>query len=150
MLGEWTVAERFTVYRGEYVGRTQRVELPVWSYTREKFVIAADTTTKKRMPGIGVYFGFEAEGNDDTPPEPIVVDFEPGQHRHDRYVQKGEKVEAHTVVDSAGTEVLLFTPEGKLRLLEEANDDVQDRTRVQCLKAVRARIQEVKAAGGGE
>jgi hypothetical protein len=139
LVGGWVVAERMPVYRGEYAGRMERVEVPARRSPREKFVIATDSTTRKKKPGIQVYFGYERPDGDETPPEPILVDFEGGLAvQHDR---PGKKP---AIVDTAGVEVLFFTPDGRLELLEGARD-VVDPARIERLRAVRARIQKVKA-----
>jgi hypothetical protein len=139
MVGEWAIAERMPVYRGEYAGRMERIELPVWRYTREKFVIATDSTTRKRRPGIQVYFGYERPDGEETPPEPILVDFEGGLAvQHDRPGKKSG------ITDTGALEVLLFTPDGNLELLEGARD-VDDKDRGERLRTVRQRIKQVRS-----
>jgi hypothetical protein len=143
LFGEWTVAERFPVYRGEYVGRSVRTEVPVWQFTREEFVVAADRTTgtTKRTQGISVYFGFAPRAN--SPEEAILVDFNNSRQIHDRVITQNARVETKTTVDDTGTEALILRPDGRLLLLESAAE-VTDKTRTDTLNAVRKRIKDVK------
>lgn len=151
LVGDWTVAERIPVYRGEYVGRNERVELPVWRYTREEHVIASDSTTGKFRPGIEVNFGLKAGG---AQPESILVDFQQGATAYDRVTRRTEEnVETKRVTDEYGAEALLLNPDGSLLLLEGGRD-AADKEREETLRKVRKRIREVKSkskpdAGGG-
>jgi hypothetical protein len=144
LVGEWTVAERMPVFRGEYVGRKERVEVPVWRFTREQFVIAADITTSKRRPGIAVDFGYGR--SDRSPPEAILVDFTggPRPQSYERAVRPGS-ARTRPVTDTAATEVLLLTPDGKL-LARSGADDVIDGERITRLRRVRRDIEDVKKA----
>src|SRR5262249_48753377 len=65
IVGEWSVAERFPVFKGEYIGRSERTKVPVWRYTRETFIIPSVTTSKKaetKPTGLDVDFGYGARG----------------------------------------------------------------------------------------
>jgi hypothetical protein len=141
--GEWTIAERFPVHRGEYVGRPERVEVPVWRTTRESFVIASDVSTTQRSHGISVYFGYAAD--ETKQPEVLLVDFDNGKHAIRRVVSRGvdDDVKTQNVSDDAGKDVLLMKPDGRLILLEGAVD-FNDGERVDRVKKVRDRIIDVK------
>jgi hypothetical protein len=124
LVGEWAVAERFAVYRGEYVGRTERVEVPVWQFDIEDFVVASDSKAKGSRPSIEVHFGYGARGEQ---PEAILVDFDTGKHNYERVVSATEeKVETRKVTDQAHVEVLMLNPDGKLILREGAIDCAQE------------------------
>jgi len=149
-VGEWSAAERFPVYRGEYVGMSERVELPVWRYTREDFVIAADASTTKRKVGVNVPFGYQKKG---PQPEAILVDFTTTKHGYDRVVSRNEdKVETKKVTDDSGQEALVLNPDGRLVLLEGPRN-IEDETRKARLDEVRKRVDKYrgkdKATGGG-
>src|SRR5262249_49691821 len=61
-IGEWAVAERFQVFRGEYVGRSERVEVPRWLPNLEDFVILTDGSGRSGVP---VNLGYErADGKE--------------------------------------------------------------------------------------
>jgi hypothetical protein len=144
-VGEWSVAERYLAARGEYVGRRLRAEIPYWKYTLEDFTIAHDTTTGRRTPGIVVPFGYNA--NNPSQPEAILIDFDFGRMSYNRALGRDEDAKPKTVVDSAAHEALLLNPDGKLVLLEGADDSKEDSIRTTRLKAVRARVKEVRDAG---
>jgi hypothetical protein len=130
MVGEWVVAERVPVYRGEYVGKSVPIKFPVWRPTRDAFVIAGEVEKKRgrRAPeGIPVDFGLRRKDGLET----LLVDFEEGfaatEYGTDR------------VREDFATEVLLLTPEGKLLARNSARDG-RDRERIRRLELVRQRL----------
>jgi hypothetical protein len=142
------VAERFAVYRGEYVGRTERVEVPIWKFDIEDFVVASDSTTTKRQPGISVHFGLNARGDQ---PEAILVDFDTGRHNYDRVIGKGdddEEVKTRKVTDQAHVEVLMLYPDGRLMLREGAIDcndqEGEGKRRAEDVREARKRVRGLK------
>ncbi|MFQ3592722.1 MAG: hypothetical protein SNJ82_05955 [Gemmataceae bacterium] len=138
IVGEWTMAERFPVFRGEYVGRTERVKVPVWSYTRESFQFPKD---HKKLDGIEVHFGYKAPG---PQPEPILVDFQRGNTTYDYITNRSEeKIESAKVSDNSNANALILNPDGRLVLLEGGND-LEDKERTERVNAIRARIKEVE------
>jgi hypothetical protein len=144
-VGEWSVSERFFAARGEYVGRNLRSEIPYWRYTLEDFTIAHDLTSTTRTPGIAVPFGYNA--NNPSQPEAILVDFDFGRVAYNRMVGRDEDARPKTINDSAANEVLLLNPDGKLFLLEGAEDARDESLRAKRLEAVRKRVKEVRDAG---
>jgi len=143
-VGEWAVAERFPVYRGEYVGRSERVEVPCWMPNLEKFIIPTESGASKADPGVTVSFGFNAGGEQ---PEAILVDFDGGAVAYNRVVgRKGDKVETKRLPDASAGEVLMLSPDGKL-LLHESALDVADKDRQKRLKEFKTRVREVKESG---
>jgi hypothetical protein len=149
LFGEWTVAERIPVYLGEYIGRKERIEAPVWRFAREDFVIASDTTTKRFRKGIEVYFGYAP--NERSQQEAVLVDFEAPRHGYLKVVSRTEDgVKTQKVEDACGQEALIFRPQdGRLMLLEGARD-FEDEQRTDRLKKVRDRIDEVKNKDRGD
>jgi len=141
-VGEWTVAERYAVTRGEYVSRPLRVQVPVWRVEREEFVIADDQLTKGK-PNMPVEFGYGATG---TPqPEAIAVDLDNGKHGIDKVLTRNDEGQVDKTVkvtDDASTEVLIMDPNGRLLLLEGAID-AGDETRASRLRLVKERVTEV-------
>lgn len=141
IIGEWAVAERMPVYRGEYVGRDERIEMPVWRHTREAYVMADDGGSRRGPKTLRVPFRFEAKGG---MPDAMVVDFHQGRRGYERVTARAEeKVETKKVEDSAATQVLLMNPDGKL-VLREAAFDTSDKERAARLKDFRKRIEDVK------
>jgi hypothetical protein len=150
LVGEWVVAERYPVARGEYVGHKERVEVPYWRFAREEYAIATDSTTTKWRKGIEVPFGYNAPNS--NLPEAILVDFDTGKHGYNRVVSvNDDKVEMKAVTDNAAVEALLLNPDGKLFLMEGARDAV-DEERIKRKEEVKKRLDEVRDKGkpGGE
>jgi hypothetical protein len=133
IVGEWGAAERFPVRRGDYVGHSEKIEVPYWKYSREAYTLAA----------VDVDFSYHAPSS--SQPEAILVDFDAGRHGYARDAGR-------PVTDVQAVEALLLNPDGKLILLEGINDAV-DALREKHLRDVRTRINDVrtgKTAGPGK
>jgi hypothetical protein len=143
LFGEWTVVERFPVWKGEYIGSKERVEVPVWQFARESFTIASDSTTARRSPGIGVYFGYGRDEFDNK--EAILVDFSTGRYGYERVVSRSEDrpEPPKKVDDTCAVEALVLRPDGRLMVLE-GGTDYKDDERVERVKKVRTRVSETK------
>ena len=50
-VGDWAVADRIFVARGEYVGQTVKVDLPVWKYTQDSYVLPAEDQRRRVRGG---------------------------------------------------------------------------------------------------
>jgi hypothetical protein len=145
-VGEWVVAERVLINRGEYVGGRQRIEFPYWRPTQEQFVIATEPGATRRAPGVMVSFRPTRPDGRDT----VLVDFDGGNLDYKRVVSRDEdgKPKYQPVRDASASEVLLLTPDGKL-LAHEGAEDAKDKVRIDRLKQVHDRIKEVKNPGNG-
>jgi hypothetical protein len=128
-VGEWSVAERLIVERGEVIDRYSRVEVPIWSDTRESWVIMP--AAEKNRRGTDVFFG------DPVRPS-VLADFEPGEHSHPR-VRREE----------ASSEVLILSPDGRL-LAHEAVSDGDSKDRKDRVDAWRKRIEDVRSGKANE
>ncbi len=119
LIGEWAVAERVRIYRGEYADRPVRVELPVWSAPHNDFLLPVDPVGRKSKVR-----GFEVDFGHDEDKQTVLVDFEGGQLTYNRPAPTNEdETKAKPRVDDAyATEVLLMTPEGKLLGHDSATD----------------------------
>jgi hypothetical protein len=139
-VGEWVIAERVVVPRGEYVGGEQRIEFPYWRTTQERFVIATEPGATRKQPGVRVSFAPDRPDGLDT----ILVDFEGGPREYER-VFRGldETINKRKARDASATELLLLTPDGKM-LAHEGPRDAADKERVQRLRQVRERLREIK------
>jgi hypothetical protein len=134
-VGEWSIAERLVVYRGEYVGRKQKVELPCWIPEQQRFRLAVTPAAEPRLDGsrpTGVEVSFAYE-----PTDTLLVDFEGGE----TFYRRAGGVEP--VHDFATTEVLLLSPGGKL-LARDSVTDARDPERNGRLEAWRCRIKELQ------
>jgi hypothetical protein len=150
-IGDWAIADRVIVARGEQIGRRVKVELPVWKYDYKDYTIAADPHDRSRKPGIEVNFGYERPDG----AEALLVDFEGGKGQ--RYsptpAAKTEDGAApppsRGVSDDSGIEVLILTPEGKLIARNGANDREEDK-RKERRDELHKRIDDVKKKAGGK
>jgi hypothetical protein len=135
-VGEWVVAERLIVGRGEYIGRTLRVEVPIWKDTQENYVIQSGIKDNRKVTGSEISFSH-------SPNESILVDF-----------AGPEQVAVHganKITENATTEVLILSYDGKL-LAREGERDKADGERQNRLKEWRNRVKTVKEQpppGGG-
>lgn len=154
MIGDWSVAERIFVSRGEYVGRRERVELPCWRCTREDFVMLSDGrqvrgdggTKKDPQQKIGIDFGYGVGG---PQPEAILIDFTWGKTAVDKITGRtDDKVTTTRIEDNSAAEALLMAPDGKLLLLEGARDNT-DPVRIKRLEYNRGRINDTKKGKAG-
>jgi hypothetical protein len=141
LIGEWAVADRVAVFRGEYTvaDKGVRLVLPVWSPTHNDFVLPVDPDGRKnRTPGF--YVDFSHEGEQQT----ILVDFEGGHQSHEPPVpaNEDETKKPTAISDDAATEVLLMDPSGKL-LGHSTAIDSQDPQRIRQREFVGQRVLKV-------
>jgi hypothetical protein len=137
-VGDWVIAERYPVYRGEYVGGVIRTEVPIWNSIEEKFVLAS--TGKDNDRTIPVLFG-----EDDPENNPLLVDFEGGELVHDAVRPRAgeEKERIVRITDKAPVQALLLMPDGKL-LVRDSETDAQDNERLERRAIWQKRISELK------
>jgi hypothetical protein len=138
-VGEWTVAERILVSKGEFIGRTETVNVPVWSSPRNEFVLAVPQaqsgSSRRREPGLEVDFKLP---ND----EAILVDFEGGNQEFKRKSRREERPETIKVDDKTGTEVLIVSSDGRV-MAKDSIEDALNADRVKRLDQWRNRVQEL-------
>lgn len=133
LLGEWCVADRVPVYRGEYAGQKEKIEVPVWDTDQEKFILGTDANAPRggRRSQTGKLINFNDENN-----PTIVVDFEGG-------VVSTPRATGKRLDEEAATEVLLLSDDGRLQLRNSAVDTA-DAARVKRLDEYHERIKKVK------
>ncbi len=139
-VGEWSVAERVVVNRGEIIDRPVRVEVPLFVPELSEWRLGSTPTTGEtganREPGIDVPFY-------NVPNWPaILVDFDGG----DRLKYKHGTEE---VADSSSLEVIILGPEGKL-LAHNGAVDAKNKERIDRYTAWKARIEEVRKKQGDD
>ncbi|HWG43175.1 MAG TPA: hypothetical protein VN688_10350 [Gemmataceae bacterium] len=137
-IGEWSVADRVFVARGEYIGQKVKVDLPVWKYTLDSFVLPVEDQKAKKVRGrvpTGVTVNF---GQDNSDNETILVDFEGGR----------DSIQGLKVDDNSALEVLMLGPDGKLRARNSAAD-TRDKDRENRRAKVLNRIEEVRSGKAG-
>jgi hypothetical protein len=139
-VGEWTVAERVLVWRGEYIGRTERVDVPYWRQKSSRFVLAV-APGRSRVSGIDVPFSVPGE-------ETILADFEGGAQHYERRT-RGDRPETTLKLDeNISTEVLLVGADGRVTARNGAYD-AEDPDRRERLNTWHGRIREIQSPGPG-
>ncbi len=128
-LGEWAVAERLPVTRGEFIGRTVRVKVPVWNYSLDDFDIPQTEKGRQKFSGVEVHFG-------DSRNEAILVDFDGPDHEYKNAAPK-------PVRERTTTQVVIFSSNGKLLARDSYSDEKND-VRQKQLQDWRDRVKEVE------
>jgi hypothetical protein len=129
-IGEWVVAERVPVFRGEYLGRSQRVQVPAWRPTRDAFVLLTEMSNDPNNRGVSINFS-QPDGSD-----LILVDFFGGEAKYDLLNGKGQ------ITQPCATETIVLGTDGRL-LAHDSAIDLHDKERVNRLTAYRQRIKEL-------
>jgi hypothetical protein len=124
-VGDWSVLEKLDAHRGEYIGHTARVQVPVWNTEEDSFVLAR--TPDKTSSRIPVDFTVRPLLSGDPA---LLVDYDGGRSR--------KTFEGNTVSDEGPVRFLVYTPEGKL-VVRTHGDEKAEAER-------KARVDEVKKA----
>ena len=138
-IGDWGVAEQSAATRGEYIGRWEEVELPVWNTKQEEFVLAQHPDTyRKKGPGVRVvqHKGVPVDFNTGS----LLVDFDGG--KADLFYRDKDKKE-NKVRDESAVEALVLTPEGKL-IVRDSRIDTDSKDRTDRVKEVGEWIKSVR------
>jgi hypothetical protein len=142
-VGDWVVAEKVPVNRGEFLFRKHKADVPYWAFDLDRFILAANPSekdSKKKEEGVLV----ELSTGDN---EPLLVDFEPALQSYTRKLPPAadsDKPRFQNVTDNAAVEVLILSPDGKL-LARDSTTDAQDKEREERYKTWQARVKEAKA-----
>jgi hypothetical protein len=148
-IGEWAIAERVIVNRGEYVDKTEAVQMPVWNPSHDSFVLPADKHGRENKKStIRVDFSHQLKDSQET----ILVDFDggpqiwrtPDPEADDKDTKLPKRID-----DIGGVEVLLLAPDGKL-IGRNSAADAQDSTRLERRKQVRERVKIIEKAQSGD
>lgn len=154
-VGDWAVAERVSVFRGEFVGRQLIAKIPLWIYFFEGFGLLPPKIVKGGSPatktGDGILVDFSPDRKDR--PDFLLVDFEGPEYTHDRVKSAGP--DAKPVVSKVEDtnrmiEAYIINPLGQL----EVHNIVSDREnayRKSMLDAYRIRVKKAEdfMRGGG-
>ncbi len=126
-VGDWSVCD-IPVRRGEYIRRTEPVDLPIWSPTGQAFRLAVappppkGTGFTKARPTSGIPVDFEPRG---TEPD-LLVDFEGGKVQQSfRPSEKGRTI---TIREEAAVEYLILRADGTL-IVRNSRTDAKDAAR---------------------
>jgi hypothetical protein len=120
-VGAWSILPRISVNRGEYIGRTVEMPVPVWKPTQNGFVFATPPADEERQGAIrrtirhsGVMVDFATDPLSEIGAGPILVDFDGGKRSH--------PTDPKTVLADTPWEVLVYTSDNKLVLKSSAKD----------------------------
>jgi hypothetical protein len=124
-VGDWAIADRVLFHAGEYIGGTHTVELPIWNWFDERFVLARDPENPepKRVP---VAFTEESEV------APLLVSF------------SGGSIESNGVTERVPRELLVLMPSGRLAVRNSAAD-TRDRNRCKQYHDWRSLVDTIKS-----
>jgi hypothetical protein len=123
-IGDWSIADTDTL-RGEYIGKWEEVDLPVWNPKAEAFVLAQHPETLKRRGGVSRVMQHKGVAVDFTTGS-LLVDFDGGRADILYRDKAGKEVR---VRDEAGTEALVLSADGKRLLVRDGRKDREDSTR---------------------
>jgi len=134
-VGEWLVAARILVERGEYV-RDPEYKVPVPVKPTDLLEHELDPNLKQRNILQSVEFGDET----------LLVDFEGGQESYTRTEGSDETAKKVTVTDQCAIELLMMRPDGKM-IARNSLTDEKDKEREERAKAFTARIENLRGRG---
>jgi hypothetical protein len=125
-VGNWTILERLLLHRGEYIGRSEEVEVPVWKSTLDNFTLAAHVDDQPvrvagrivRHKGIIVDFATDPPVMNEAS---VLVDFEGGK----RTIPIGD---GKNVVEDSPLQLLVLNSDGRL-VVHSSRVDTEDPTR---------------------
>jgi hypothetical protein len=155
-VGDWAVAERVSVLRGEFIGRKIIAKIPLWIYFFEGFGLLPPKIVKGGGPataktGDGIMVDFSPDRKDR--PDFLLVDFEGPEYTHERLKSAGP--DAKPIVTKVEdrdriVEAYIINPLGQL----EVHNIVSDRenaNRKSMLQGYRERVKKAEdfMRGGG-
>lgn len=130
-VGDWGVAERISVFRGEYIGRTVIAKVPLWIFFFEGFGLIPPKV--KAQPGTKVGDGNLVDFSPDRKDRPdfILVDFEGSEYVHERVKgtsADGKPVTTRITETDKLLEAYILAPDGSLQVRGIVTDkDLKER-----------------------
>jgi hypothetical protein len=143
-VGDWVIGD-LPVRRGEFIGKLEQAEVPVWFETRERFELAkppppprpTSPLLRPPPPPKGIPIDFLTSE--------LLVDYEGG--RINQMIRIADK-SYREVRDEANVEMLVLGPDGKLRVRNSRVDN-RDKLREQRAADLRRWIEEVRSGNKG-
>lgn len=139
-VGDWAIAERVVVKRGEEIGKQATVNLPIWYKEKDSFEVPKEI--KERDPKKPKEFilkqGMKMDFNLDDQ-RPILVDFTGGKHG------------AGLTLEDSAVEALILSADGKLSVLnsridsDPAHPAARGKDRHERVMNARQRVDEVNS-----
>ncbi|OAI40785.1 hypothetical protein AYO40_04315 [Planctomycetaceae bacterium SCGC AG-212-D15] len=145
-VGEWAAAEQSAAFRGEYLGRWEDVELPIWNPKLETFVMAQHPEHYRRgKPGTRRIVEHKGPAIDFTTGS-ILVDFDGGKSD---LLYRGKDAREVKIKDESAIEALVMTPDGRLIVRDARKDDANEE-RTRRLKEISEWVKAVKDRATGK
>jgi hypothetical protein len=144
-VGEWSILERLLVHRGEYIGRQEEVDVPVWRTTKDAWALAGhggEPTARVGQPrtarskGVVVDFAMDPVKQNAS----ILVDFEGGKQT---IMSDGKPV-----TDESPVEMLVLDASGKL-VVHNGTTDTADPLRQQRYSTWKGEVASLKDKESG-
>ncbi|MBY0522657.1 MAG: hypothetical protein K2R98_04640 [Gemmataceae bacterium] len=152
-VGDWSIAD-VPAKRGEYIGRTETVDLPIWFPSKEGFEFAIpllppvkpNPLMRPPPPPRGIPVDFSPRSDPD-----LLVDFEGGKVQQSFKHPTNEK-QTKEARDDAAVELLVMAPDGTLRVLNSKLDaeNAARKERVREWRMLLKDTKEKKKVGGAD
>jgi hypothetical protein len=129
-VGDWGIAERVPVYRGEFIGRDVVAKVPMWIFYFEGFGLVPPKV--KATPGTKVGDGNLVDFRPDRKDRPdfILVDFDGSDYIHERVKYNADGKPTVTRVEEKDklVEAFILAPDGSLQVRTMIGDrDLKER-----------------------
>jgi hypothetical protein len=118
-VGEWLIAERALVYKGEEIGQPHRLKVPVWMHSQAAFQLATCPTARTAEKHI-IDVPFRGIAGD-----AVLVDFTGPEVTYKKAPKAKDNASDPVAVEvkqEASAELLILTTEGKLILRDRKTD----------------------------
>src|SRR5205823_8712017 len=110
-IGDWAIADKLPVRRGEYIGRILETKVPVWNIEKEDFELAVNPKIRndKKLPVD--YTVRTAKAFDPA----LLMDYQGGKDITERltYRTAENRDRTTTATDTVPVQMLILTPEGR-------------------------------------
>jgi hypothetical protein len=133
-VGDWAIAEQVYFRRGEFVGGAHNIQMPVWSWLNEDFVIATNPNARRQRTVLMPFTESDSQC-------PVLVDFSGGTAS---YTKPDETRRVVIKDEGLPREVLLLSPEGRLFVRNSATD-AADKERKEHVEWWRERVKEINS-----
>ncbi|HLJ92408.1 MAG TPA: hypothetical protein VKU02_04365 [Gemmataceae bacterium] len=142
-VGDWSIAEKLPVRRGEYLGRFAETKVPLWNIEKEDWELGFNPKNR-RDQNLPVDFTVRTSRALDPA---LLVDYRGGKdHREpiEYRTPDSNKPKINVATDSVPVQLLVLTPEGKL-IVHNQPDDNSNEERIARHKAWKDWIAEVQS-----
>jgi hypothetical protein len=141
-LGDWTIAEKLPVHRGEYIGELFETKVPVWNIEKEDYELAVNPKSRlsRKIP-----VDYAVRTSKALDPA-LLVDYQGGKDLQDRLeirTLESNKAKSSLAVDTVPVQMLILTPEGKL-IVHNYQDDTSNEERVARHKAWKDWVNDIE------